>query len=96
MSAAVTFMLVSPVINPVVILSTYYAFNGNYKMIAARCGLGILCAVICGLTYAIKPSKNPLLEQKMPPSVLCDDYTFWLQPDVPDIPHRTTYPACTK
>ena len=45
-SAAVTFMLVSPVINPVVILSTYYAFNGNYKMIAARCGLGILCAVI--------------------------------------------------
>lgn len=81
-SAAVTFMLVSPVINPVVILSTYYAFNGNYKMIAARCGLGILCAVICGLTYAIKPSKNPLLEQKMPPSVLCDDYTFWLQLDV--------------
>ena len=51
-------------------------------MIATRCGLGILCAVICGLTYAIKPSKNPLLEQKMPPSVLCDDYTFWLQPDV--------------
>ena len=51
MPAAVTFMLVSPVINPVVILSTWYAFNGNYKIIAARCGLGILCAALCGLTY---------------------------------------------
>ena len=80
-SAAVTFMLVSPVINPVVILSTYYAFNGNCKMIAARCGLGILCAVICGLTYEIKPSKNPLLERKTLPSVSCDDHSFWLQPD---------------
>ena len=38
--AAVTFMLVSPVINPVVILSTWYAFNGNYRMIAAGAGGG--------------------------------------------------------
>lgn len=51
MPAAVTFMLVSPVINPVVILSTYYAFNGNWNMILARCGLGILCAVLSGLTF---------------------------------------------
>jgi uncharacterized membrane protein YraQ (UPF0718 family)/GTPase SAR1 family protein len=61
LSAAVTFMLVSPVINPVVILSTWYAFNGNLKIIAARCGLGILCAVLTGLTYLIDPPEKVLL-----------------------------------
>lgn len=58
MSAAVTFMLVSPVINPVVILSTWYAFNGNAKMVGVRCGLGILCAVLTGITYLLFPPKK--------------------------------------
>ncbi|WP_077609242.1 permease [Clostridium sp. Marseille-P2415] len=61
MPAAVTFMLVSPVINPVVILSTWYAFNGNVRMIAARCGLGVLCAVLSGLTCLVCPPKKVLL-----------------------------------
>ena len=73
--AAVTFMLVSPVINPVVILSTWYAFNGSYAMIAARCGLGILCAVICGLTYLLKPPKDYLLEHTVPVQATCEDYS---------------------
>jgi hypothetical protein len=58
LSAAITFMLVSPVINPVVILSTWYAFNGKWSMIAARCGLGIVCAVLVGLSFLIgSPNK---------------------------------------
>ncbi|MDK2966722.1 permease [Lacrimispora sp.] len=61
LSAAVTFMLVSPVINPVVILSTWYAFNGNIKIIVARCGLGILCAVLTGLTYLVSQPQKILL-----------------------------------
>lgn len=65
-SAAVTFMLVSPVINPVVILSTWYAFNGNLGMIAARCGLGVLCAVLSGLTYLIWPPNQILLDEDAP------------------------------
>lgn len=52
--AALTFMLVSPIINPVVILSTWYAFQGNLRMIAARCGLGILCSILIGLTFLIR------------------------------------------
>ena len=76
MPAAVTFMLVSPVINPVVILSTWYAFNGNYKIIAARCGLGILCAVLCGLTYLFKPPVNYLVEYAMPIQAACGDYSL--------------------
>lgn len=73
--AAVTFMLVSPVINPVVILSTWYAFNGNYKMILARCGLGIVCAVICGLTYLVKPPEGYLLNTASVVPGNCEDYS---------------------
>ena len=74
--SAVTFMLVSPVINPVVILSTWYAFNGNYRMIAVRCGLGILCAVICGLTYLIRTPGDYLLEEAVPVQSGCGDYSL--------------------
>ena len=77
--AAVTFMLVSPVINPVVILSTWYAFNGNYKIIAARCGLGILCSVLCGLTYLFKPPVNYLVEDAMPIQAACGDYSLLVE-----------------
>jgi hypothetical protein len=34
--SAITYMLAAPVINPVVLLSTYVAFNGNFQMVAAR------------------------------------------------------------
>ena len=76
MPAAVTFMLVSPVINPVVILSTWYAFNGNYRMLAARCGLGILCAVLCGLTYLVKPPEANLAEDETPFPAGCRNYSL--------------------
>lgn len=76
MPAAVTFMLISPVINPVVILSTWYAFNGNYRMIAARCGLGMLCAVCSGLTYLFYPPKAYLLEDALPAQITCVDYSL--------------------
>ena len=33
---AVTYMLAAPVINPVVLLSTYVAFGGNMKMVLSR------------------------------------------------------------
>lgn len=49
--SAVTFMAATPVINPVVILSTWYAFNGNYRIVLCRVGLGILCAAVIGLTF---------------------------------------------
>jgi len=63
LSAAVVFMTVSPVINPVVILSTYYAFSGNWKVVAARMGLGILSSLSIGTIFAFaKPSENILKE----------------------------------
>lgn len=48
LSMAVTFMLATPIVNPVVIASTYYAFSDKPYMIFARVGLGALAAVIIG------------------------------------------------
>ncbi len=77
MPAAVTFMLVSPIINPVVILSTWYAFNGNRNMILARCGLGILCAVLTGLTFlAGRPEQVFLAEELSGQTGSCSSYDF--------------------
>jgi uncharacterized membrane protein YraQ (UPF0718 family) len=48
LSATVMFMLASPMINPVVIASTWYAF-GDFRILLARIGLGICIPVIIGL-----------------------------------------------
>jgi uncharacterized membrane protein YraQ (UPF0718 family) len=58
---AVTFMTATPVINPVVILSTYYAFSGNLTVVIGRVCFGIAAAVIIGLIFAVWPSKGHVL-----------------------------------
>ncbi len=58
LSAAVTFMTVSPVINPVVILSTYYAFGGNIHIVLTRIGCGIVAAVLIGLSFKVGGTKS--------------------------------------
>ena len=57
----VTFMTAAPVINPVVILSTYYAFSGNLTIVIGRIGLGVLAAVLIGISVAIRPPKGSVL-----------------------------------
>ncbi len=50
-SAAVTFMLAAPILNPVVIASTYVAYRGHdslWIMVIGRCVLGFLVAVSVG------------------------------------------------
>ena len=54
-SSAVVFMVATPVINPVVIVSTYYAFNGNWKIVLARILLGMICAIGIGFIFTFKP-----------------------------------------
>lgn len=58
---AVTFMTVTPVINPVVILSTWYAFNSEPSIVFGRICLGIISAVIIGVVFAIRPAKGNVL-----------------------------------
>ncbi|MDO5695971.1 MAG: permease [Eubacteriales bacterium] len=56
--AAVTFMVATPVINPVVILSTLSAFNGDWRMVALRCGFGLLAAVVIGLISGLIKNRD--------------------------------------
>ena len=63
-SAAVTFMLAAPVLNPVVIASTYVAFRGRstlWTMVGGRFLLGMLVAIAVGWVIGNR-SKEQLLK----------------------------------
>jgi uncharacterized membrane protein YraQ (UPF0718 family) len=50
-SAAVTFMMAAPILNPVVIISTSIAYRGRdifWPMVLGRTGLGLLAAIVVG------------------------------------------------
>ncbi len=55
MSAAITFMTAAPVINPVAMLSTYYAFGGDARFVVTRIILGILAASGVGAIFHFFP-----------------------------------------
>ncbi len=58
---AVTFMLAVPIVNPVVLASTYYAFSGQAYMVFLRGILGLIGAIIIGhLIGKIQNKKTPL------------------------------------
>ena len=61
--SAVTFMLAAPIVNPICILSTYYAFQGNISVIMCRILSGILIAIVCGIVLN--------LIYKKPEDILC-------------------------
>ena len=53
-NVAISFMLASPIINPVVLLSTYYAFyNPNPKIFWYRLIFGIIIALLIGIIMGI-------------------------------------------
>lgn len=61
-NVAVSFMLASPIINPVVLLSTYNAFyRTNPKIFWYRLLLGILIALVIGIIMGIIFGKNEVI-----------------------------------
>ncbi|MFL0196944.1 permease [Clostridium sp. WILCCON 0269] len=52
-SIAVTFMLAAPIINPIVLLSTYYAFYNKPSVVLIRAGYGLICAIMAGIMIGI-------------------------------------------
>jgi uncharacterized protein len=59
LSCGVTYMLASPIVNPIVMFSTFFAFRGQTPALntALRLGLGYLVAVVIGFaTGFLKPS----------------------------------------
>lgn len=58
----VTFMLAVPIINPIVIMSTYYAFYNKQGMVLLRVFGGFAAAIIIGMIVnAIQGNNSPLL-----------------------------------
>lgn len=55
-AAALTYMLASPIINPVVLLATAAAFGGDWTAAAFRAGLAVLPALTVGLAVATLPA----------------------------------------
>lgn len=65
-SAGVTFMLAAPVLNPVVIASTFFAFRGRsslWTMVIGRFTLGLLVAIAVGWVVGAR-SKDELLRPR--------------------------------
>lgn len=58
LNVAITYMLAAPIVNPLVILSTYYAFDGNIKVVLSRVGIGFSIAVIAGLLMLCLSGEN--------------------------------------
>lgn len=52
---AITFMLAAPIVNPIVILSTWMAFQDYPKMVFIRLFLGICVALIVGFSISFIP-----------------------------------------
>jgi uncharacterized membrane protein YraQ (UPF0718 family) len=62
-SAAITFMLAAPIVNPVVIASTYVAFRGRdtmWTMVLGRLALGFLVAIVVGWVIGARRSDDLL------------------------------------
>jgi uncharacterized membrane protein YraQ (UPF0718 family) len=70
--AAVTFLTVTPIINPVVILSTYYAFGGDLSIVISRVCFGIISAVLIGTIFVAFPPKGQILSGGSYDSVSCN------------------------
>jgi uncharacterized membrane protein YraQ (UPF0718 family) len=54
-AAGIAFMLAAPILNPIVVASTWVAYGGGRRgaeMAAARCGVGLIVAMAAGLALA--------------------------------------------
>ena len=58
----VAFLFASPVINPIVLWSTYAAFGGNWRMVAWRAGLTFAIAAFIGVVFSWHPNGRALLK----------------------------------
>jgi uncharacterized membrane protein YraQ (UPF0718 family) len=70
MYAGIAFMLTGPVINPVVLFSTYVAFGNQWDMMIYRGGLALLVAALVGIALSFQYKNEQLLLHPIPSSVL--------------------------
>ena len=51
--AAITFILAAPVVNPVVLLSTAFAFQGRWRIVGLRLAMTLSVAIVVGLAVSV-------------------------------------------
>jgi uncharacterized membrane protein YraQ (UPF0718 family) len=68
--AGIAFMLASPILNPIVLASTFVAYRGRevaWEMVAGRAGLGLIVALTAG--WALGSDAEDLLRERVEPEV---------------------------
>ncbi len=60
---AIPFMLTGPIINPVVLFSTYIAFGNQWDMVLYRGGLSLIVALLIGILLSYQFKGNELLKK---------------------------------
>jgi uncharacterized membrane protein YraQ (UPF0718 family) len=65
LNIAITFMLSVPIMNPVVLLSTHYAFMGMPYMVIARAMFGMIGAVAIGFLIGVLHKDSPFKREKV-------------------------------
>ncbi|MFB6466327.1 permease [Cytobacillus sp. Hz8] len=60
----IAFMLTAPVINPIVLFSTFIAFGNQWNMPLYRGGLALIVAIIISVIISYQFKENQLLEEK--------------------------------
>ncbi|KEI11701.1 permease [Clostridium botulinum] len=58
LGVAFTFMLSVPIVNPIVLMSTYYAFYNKFSIFIIRCVGGILGSILIGYLISLSEGKN--------------------------------------
>ncbi len=82
-SAGIAFLLAAPIINPVVLASTYAAYGWG-TILAARFGLGLLVACAVGLVFSLHPRPaQMMLPQAFAPFSGASGETLALEPVIP-------------
>lgn len=61
-ASAMTYMLAAPIVNPVVMASTYTAFQGDWFMMIARTAMGAVTALGMGLALSRLSTRDILLD----------------------------------
>jgi hypothetical protein len=73
LSMGITFLMAAPVLNPIVLLSTYTAF-GTGPVFWGRIGLSLLVAIVTGLVFSGQPESEVLLTCQCAPVCSIHDH----------------------
>ncbi|MGL4107830.1 permease [Clostridium sp. LP20] len=64
-SGVISFMLAAPIVNPIAIMSTIYAFPKMKAIVIYRVLIGMIISIVAGLIMGRKPAKEVLVENML-------------------------------